>query len=194
MLAVLPSGIRERLFHGMVLSAASTVGLEQTPGLEQTTDLPSQTNSRSAGASHLLATFPFAGYPKPRMTQRDKWLNPPRECVANYRRYSTNVRIFAARQRFAMPACAYLLLFLFEFPARWSKKKKTQFMGQPHTSKPDKDNLEKGILDALLPDNDAGVWDGRVTKLWWSHNEIRIYRTDPPWDTIPEVAQQRMTP
>ncbi|MGU0055537.1 RusA family crossover junction endodeoxyribonuclease [Enterobacter hormaechei] len=37
--------------------------------------------------------------------------------------------------------------------------------GKPHQQKPDKDNLEKALLDAIF-DDDSRVWDGRVTKVW----------------------------
>ena len=62
--------------------------------------------------------------------------------------------------------------------------------GKPHTSRPDRDNLDKAILDALvragvLPD-DAVVADGRIIKLWGGEHRVDIYvralGTDPlPW-------------
>lgn len=36
--------------------------------------------------------------------------------------------------------------------------------GKPHQSKPDKDNLERALLDALFED-DAHIWDSRARKL-----------------------------
>lgn len=35
----------------------------------------------------------------------------------------------------------------------------------PHMQKPDKDNLEKALLDCVF-EEDSHVWDGRVSKLW----------------------------
>lgn len=163
--------IKESAHTALAAAFITIVGLIQCEkAVEIATSLP------------LLASFPFAGYPKPRMTQRDKWRNPPRNCVGIYRRFADNLRIFAANQRFVMPQCEYWLLFLFACPHSWSKKKQAAHHGKPHQTKPDKDNLEKAVLDALLAD-DASVWDGRVTKLWFPRDEIRIYRTGPPWDS-----------
>ena len=50
--------------------------------------------------------------------------------------------------------------------------------GQPHQQTPDKDNLEKALLDALCPDGDARIWDGRVTKRWGYKGQIIIVRVD----------------
>lgn len=35
----------------------------------------------------------------------------------------------------------------------------------PHLCKPDRDNLEKALLDGVFGE-DSHVWDGRATKLW----------------------------
>jgi Holliday junction resolvase RusA-like endonuclease len=45
--------------------------------------------------------------------------------------------------------------------------------GKPHQQKPDKDNLEKSILDAVF-DDDSKVWDGRVSKLWGVDGKIVV--------------------
>jgi Holliday junction resolvase RusA-like endonuclease len=45
--------------------------------------------------------------------------------------------------------------------------------GKPHQSKPDKDNLEKALMDALFTD-DSHIWDSRVTKLWGKEGQIII--------------------
>ncbi|CNL09497.1 Holliday junction resolvase [Yersinia mollaretii] len=45
--------------------------------------------------------------------------------------------------------------------------------GKPHQTKPDKDNLEKALLDAIFED-DCRIWDGRVTKLWGEIGKIII--------------------
>lgn len=58
-------------------------------------------------------------------------------------------------------------------PKSWSKAKREQYVGQPHQQKPDKDNLEKALLDAVF-DEDSHVWDGRVTKIWGETGQIII--------------------
>jgi hypothetical protein len=52
------------------------------------------------------------------------------------------------------------------FPKSYNKKKRALLQGKPHLQKPDKDNLEKGLFDAIFKEGDSCVWDGRGTKLW----------------------------
>ena len=59
-----------------------------------------------------------------------------------------------------------------------SQKKRAQLNGQAHQQKPDKDNLEKALLDAIF-DDDSRVWDGRVTKLWGEKGQIIIGECAP---------------
>lgn len=112
---------------------------------------------------------------KPRMTQRDRWANRP--CVERYWTYKDELR--AKMADFAFPDCGWHLTFYLPIPKSWSAKKKLAHEGQPHRQKPDKDNLEKGFLDALYED-DSGVWDGRVTKRWSAHPRIEITLTETP--------------
>lgn len=63
-------------------------------------------------------------------------------------------------------------------PKSWTLKKKRKTVGQPHKQKPDKDNLEKALLDAVY-DEDCCVWDGRVTKLWGWTGMIIIIPAQP---------------
>lgn len=58
---------------------------------------------------------------------------------------------------------------VFEPPPSWSKKKRDAAMWTPHTQRPDRDNIEKAILDGLNRvafKDDAQVFDGRTTKKW----------------------------
>jgi Holliday junction resolvase RusA-like endonuclease len=73
---------------------------------------------------------------------------------------------------------SYHLVFTMPMPASWSRKKRLKMLNQPHRSKPDKDNLEKGFLDALLAD-DSAVWDGRVSKVWGEIGGITIWPIAP---------------
>ncbi len=58
---------------------------------------------------------------------------------------------------------------LFVFPRETSKIWKSKPMPRyPHTVKPDRDNLDKAVLDSLkgtLLKDDAIVYDGRITKM-----------------------------
>ena len=106
---------------------------------------------------------------KPRQTQRDKWLSPPRQPVAKYRAFKDEIRLHCV----AIPYSNAHITFHLPMPKTWSKAKKNDMRGQPHQTTPDKDNLEKALLDAVY-DNDCMVWDSRVTKLWADEGGIEI--------------------
>ena len=112
------------------------------------------------------------------MTRSDKWNT--RRIVANYWDYKKEVAIcFKGEQ---LPE-NYLLVFYLPMPKNWSKKKKNEQRNQPHTCRPDKDNLEKGFLDALYTE-DSQAWDGRVVKLWGEQGKIDIYQIDCVLDRL----------
>jgi Holliday junction resolvase RusA-like endonuclease len=121
---------------------------------------------------------------KPRMTQRDKWKQRP--CVMRYRAWADRLRAMAGQFGTGPlpPAEAVVSLSWlaqFEPPKSWSKKKRVAAIGGLHRSKPDRDNIDKGVLDALYPGGDSGIAMGEIEKRWhWmSGIEIRIvYRTE----------------
>lgn len=57
------------------------------------------------------------------------------------------------------------ITFVLSMPKSWSKKKRLEMLGQAHQVRPDKDNLEKALLDSLFTD-DSHIWDSRVSKVW----------------------------
>lgn len=62
-------------------------------------------------------------------------------------------------------------------PDSWSEKKKRTMDGQRHTQKPDRDNLEKGVCDALnkiVWKDDGQVCDGRTSKFWSRSGRLEI--------------------
>lgn len=124
--------------------------------------------------SSPLIVFNVNPMGKPRMTQRDKWLKPPRKPVALYWSFKDVLKAESAKINFSMPESDYHIFCIIQMPNSWSDKKKNQMNNAPHQQKPDKDNIEKGILDALL-DDDSKVWDGRVTKRWGRSGKIIIY-------------------
>jgi Holliday junction resolvase RusA-like endonuclease len=79
---------------------------------------------------------------------------------------------------------------IFEPPVSWSRKKREAALAAFwHTSKPDKDNVEKSILDGLNPDpraklavdrlpfcltDDAQVAAGFTTKRWGSPARVEV--------------------
>lgn len=105
--------------------------------------------------------------PKPRMTQVDRWKSRPR--VARYWAYRDQVRALGIQ----LPEYGYHIIFVMPMPKSWSLKKRVMMNNQPHQQTPDKDNLEKGLLDAVFGE-DCRVWDGRVTKIWGDIGLIKI--------------------
>jgi Holliday junction resolvase RusA-like endonuclease len=61
----------------------------------------------------------------------------------------------------------------FPIPQSWSKKKKAEMAGQLHRQVPDRDNVDKAILDALFKD-DSGIAAGHIEKRWDDGNGPRI--------------------
>ena len=78
------------------------------------------------------------------------------------------------------------IVWLFPRPKRLLRKRDPE--GRiPHTAKPDRDNLDKAVMDALVQLNvlsdDCIVWDGRLSKYYAAKDEapgaiITIY-TEP---------------
>jgi Holliday junction resolvase RusA-like endonuclease len=113
----------------------------------------------------MIRTITIPGPPmgKPRMTQRDKWKQ--RDCVMRYRSWADVARFEAgsvppAEQVERLDWVAY-----FEPPPSWSKAKKAEAIGQLHRSKPDRDNIDKAVLDALFK-SDSGIAVGTLEKRW----------------------------
>lgn len=116
-----------------------------------------------------LVVFPVVPMGKPRMTQRDKWARRP--AVMRYRAFKDELRSAMTNQpdlRLAIAQgaidrvswTAYLPI-----PASWPAKKKALLAGAPHRQKPDRDNIDKALLDALFAD-DSGIASGHLTKRW----------------------------
>lgn len=116
--------------------------------------------------------YPITGMGKPRQTQRDKW--NPSPAVQKYRLFADTVRLY----KIDIPDHGYKLTFVMPMPPSWSKKKRAAMDGQPHQQKPDKDNLEKALIDAArkggnVPD-DKTIWNGEVTKIWGETGSVII--------------------
>lgn len=109
----------------------------------------------------ITATVYIEPMGKPRMTRRDKWAE--RDCVQRYWAFKDKLKYYVTnipRDCSHVSWTAYLPI-----PPSWSKKKREQMAGQPHRQKPDRDNIDKAILDALFGD-DAGIATGSLSKFW----------------------------
>jgi len=108
---------------------------------------------------------------KPRMTQRDKWLKPARTCVAKYWAFKDQIRAAGVKVN---PNGDHIVFFM-PMPKSWKPEKKAEMYGKPHTQRPDKDNLEKALLDAIY-DEDCHIWNSTVTKIWAYNASILVDR------------------
>lgn len=106
--------------------------------------------------------------PKPRMTQRDRWARRP--AVSRYRDYKDELWRFGVR---ALPE-ALGVIFTLPMPQSWSNRKRTRHAGSPHKSRPDLDNLIKGLLDAIL-EEDSGIHRMTARKIWGATGSLTIW-------------------
>jgi Holliday junction resolvase RusA-like endonuclease len=103
------------------------------------------------------------------MTVRDRWKKRP--AVLKYFAFRDEVKL----RKIMVPEASYWIVFIIQMPASWSVKKKLEMDGKPHQQTPDKDNLEKGLLDAIYGE-DCAVWHGGCEKRWGRTGKI-IVRT-----------------
>ena len=115
----------------------------------------------------MIKTYKVLAVPKPRMTQRDKWAKRP--AVMRYRAFCDEIRALGC----VIPESGAHVTFKMPMAKSWSAKKKAEMLGKPHQQKPDVDNLAKALMDAVL-DEDEGVWDIRITKVWSDVASIEI--------------------
>lgn len=126
---------------------------------------------RGAKASHQAQAAPLRSGPvpaiqvveltlmgKPRMTRRDRWQKRP--CVLRYRAQTDELRLRGV----VLPE-TYALFCYFPMPASWSAARKAAANGSPHRVKPDRDNVEKALMDGLCP-RDQVLHKAFVSKVW----------------------------
>ena len=100
---------------------------------------------------------------KPRMTQRDKWAK--RDCVQRYYAFKDRLKLEVGSIDFDVKSLSWTAYIA--MPKSWSKKKRKEMELEPHRQKPDRDNIDKAILDSLFKD-DSGIYQGNIMKLWAS--------------------------
>lgn len=116
--------------------------------------------------STIVFTVYHEPFGSPRMTQRDKWAN--RECVQKYHAFRDAIRRDAPDMPDASQV-AYLSWVAYFAP----KPKFMDRVGLIHRVKPDRDNIDKSILDALFK-NDAGIGCGWIEKRWGLESKLVI--------------------
>ena len=109
---------------------------------------------------------------KPRMTRRDKWKQ--RSNVMRYRDWADHARAVLPKLPSVDQVDDLSWTAYFEPPASWSKKERLAAIEMPHRSKPDRDNIDKAILDVLFPKADSAIYRGTIEKLWDWEARIEI--------------------
>lgn len=117
----------------------------------------------------------------PRMTRRDRWAKRP--CVIRYFDWKDAVREAAGILPDSNSILRLSWVAYFEMPKSWSKKKRSQLNGKLHRSTPDRDNVDKAVLDALFK-NDAGIASGHIEKRWADFSRL---------DVVIEFEEQQST-
>ena len=116
-----------------------------------------------------MVTYEITPVAKPRMTRKDKWLKPPRACVAKYWRFCDAVKA----HRVDLPKKGATVTFILPMPPSWSKTKRLYMCGSPHEQTPDLDNLMKALGDSVYG-QDKIISDIRIIKIWGTRGAIVI--------------------
>ena len=115
-----------------------------------------------------MTAYPIAPVPKPRMTQADRWKQRP--AVLRYRAFADEVRI----RNVQLPCEGATIRFILPMPPSWSKKKRLEMNGKPHTQRPDLSNLLKALEDACHVDDAHIHHYAGLSKVWGTEGGIEI--------------------
>lgn len=108
----------------------------------------------------------------PRMTQRDKWKG--RACVERYHALRDAIRRDAPPLPEPEQIDSLSWVAYFTPPESWSRKRREEAIGTRHRVKPDRDNIDKAILDALF-ERDERISDSEwIRKRWGVEACIKI--------------------
>jgi Holliday junction resolvase RusA-like endonuclease len=129
-----------------------------------------------AAITFIIPGKPF-GKQRPRATARGGFARvyTPRETVSFERQVGA-----IAHPLFDHPITGPVrvaIIATFAPAASWSKKKAAAFVGQPHTQKPDADNIAKVVKDSLNRIawvDDSQVAEMFVSKVWGQTNQTLV--------------------
>ncbi len=107
----------------------------------------------------MIRIYPIDPVSAPRQSRGDRWKPSPR--VLRYRAYRDELLVKGLQ--IPTPFCH--MVFVIEMAPSWPERKKAAHEGMPHLLKPDRDNLEKAVLDTAYGE-DCHIWNGATTKLW----------------------------
>lgn len=132
----------------------------------------------------FVVVLPLLPKAKPRMTARDKWKKRP--VVVAYREFKDKLReLMKSKGITELPECDFRVIFCVPMPKSWSYKKRQEWVGSKHQSRPDADNFLKGLQDGIKKTDDdhdakedSGIWDVHITKIWSHEGAIMIVTND----------------
>jgi Holliday junction resolvase RusA-like endonuclease len=111
--------------------------------------------------------IPVTPIPKPRMTRADSWKKRP--IVTRYWKYKDELSEYDIQLNNPLS-----VTFVLPLPKSWSKKKKEEYHGKPHESKPDLDNLIKALQDCVLVEDSHIHTYLNCRKIWGYEGSIII--------------------
>lgn len=126
----------------------------------------------------MKLVLPLDPCPAPRQSRRDAW--KPTASVQRYRAFRDKVNVTLGKDRKRIPWGGLRVTFRVRMPKSWPKYKRAEMDGKPHQQKPDRDNLEKALWDAVWPDDDSKLWDCHSTKVWAVEGSIEIEWSESP--------------
>lgn len=117
----------------------------------------------------MIKVYDITPCPAPRQTRKDKF--DPSPAVRKYHAFRDEVGYKIK----SLPEEFFHVVFMMPIPKSWTKKRKKQMHGTPHKSTPDKDNMEKALIDAVYRNiDDSHVWNTASTKIWANDGAIII--------------------
>ena len=125
-----------------------------------------------------MKRYDICPVPAPRMSKQDRWGKRP--AVQRFKAFGQKVRL--ARVELPQPC---RVVFYLPMPKSWSAKKSMENEHAPHESKPDLDNLLKGLIDAVFykqKDADKRIWSVWAEKRWTDgtgHFTIEAWHEQP---------------
>lgn len=109
-----------------------------------------------------------------RMTRKGKWVSEAAQRYLTYKdKIGWDIRTQMCELETTKKLVVVNVIFYMPIPNSWTKKQKTEAPGEYHTSKPDIDNLVKGLFDAV----NGILWadDKQVVRV----NATKVYGEKP---------------
>jgi len=126
------------------------------------------------------------GKPRPRVVRRGNksiTFSP-----AWYMEWCKELQSEALINEYKMPDVLANITFVIQMAKSWSKKKKREFDGQPHQSRPDLDNIIKGFQDALSTEDSHIHMYNNIRKVWGYEGMIVIGSDVEGWYDLEGVS------